>query len=113
MTFFVGTRPQALTPATPRPTRFRVDEPDPTWRDRAACRDHPDPEMFHPVGNTGLALQQAEDAKDWCRRCDVADQCLRWALDSGTDHGIYGGMTEEERIALRRRVARQAAKAAR
>ena len=34
--------------------------------------------------------------------------CLEWALQTGQDAGIWGGMTEEERRAARRdRVVRQ------
>jgi WhiB family transcriptional regulator, redox-sensing transcriptional regulator len=75
------------------------------WRHRAACRDE-DPELFFPIGNTGPALLQIEDAKAVCRRCDVVDQCLQWALESGQDAGVWGGMSEDERRALKRRAAR-------
>ena len=75
------------------------------WRHRAACRDE-DPELFFPIGNTGPALLQIEDAKAVCRRCDVIDQCLQWALESGQDAGVWGGMSEDERRALKRRAAR-------
>lgn len=75
------------------------------WRHRAACRDE-DPELFFPVGNTGPALCQIEDAKAVCRRCDVVDQCLQWALESGQDAGVAGCMSEDERRALKRRVQR-------
>ena len=40
------------------------------WRHKAACRDE-DPELFFPIGNTGPALLQIEEAKQVCRRCDV------------------------------------------
>lgn len=40
------------------------------WRHRAACLDE-DPELFFPIGNTGPALLQIEEAKAVCRRCDV------------------------------------------
>ena len=75
------------------------------WRHRAACRDE-DPELFFPIGNTGPALLQIEDAKAVCRRCDVAGQCLRWALESGQDAGVWGGMSEDERRVVKRRAAR-------
>lgn len=72
------------------------------WRHRAACRDV-DPELFFPIGNTGPAILQIEEAKQVCRRCDVTDACLRWALESGQEAGVWGGMSEDERRALKRR----------
>ncbi|GGT91154.1 WhiB family transcriptional regulator [Actinomadura citrea] len=71
------------------------------WRHRAACRDV-DPELFFPIGNTGPAILQIEEAKQVCRRCDVSDACLRWALESGQESGVWGAMGEDERRALRR-----------
>lgn len=75
------------------------------WRHQAACLDE-DPELFFPVGNTGPALLQIEEAKAVCRGCDVVDTCLRWALDTGQDTGVWGGLSEDERRALKRRNAR-------
>jgi WhiB family transcriptional regulator, redox-sensing transcriptional regulator len=72
---------------------------------RGACRDE-DPELFFPVGNTGPALLQIEDAKEVCRRCEVVDACLLWALETGQDAGVWGGMSEDERRSIRRRAAR-------
>ena len=72
------------------------------WRHRAVCREE-DPELFFPIGNTGPALLQIEEAKAVCRRCPVMDQCLQWALESGQDAGVWGGLSEDER-----RVHRQA-----
>jgi WhiB family redox-sensing transcriptional regulator len=72
------------------------------WRDHAACR-HEDPDLFFPIGDTGPALVQQEQAKSVCRRCPVQEQCLRWALDSGQTLGVWGGTSENERRALRRR----------
>jgi len=69
---------------------------------RAACRDE-DPELFFPVGNTGPALLQIEDAKQVCRRCEVVDACLRWALETGQDAGVWGGMSEDERRSMRKK----------
>jgi WhiB family redox-sensing transcriptional regulator len=79
------------------------------WRHRALCRDE-DPELFFPIGNTDPALIQAEEAKKVCHRCPVIESCLQWALESGQDAGVWGGMSEDERRALKRRGARQRAR---
>jgi WhiB family transcriptional regulator, redox-sensing transcriptional regulator len=71
------------------------------WRQQAACIDE-DPELFFPVGTTGPALEQLDRAKAVCRTCDVIEQCLEWALDTHQDAGVWGGMSEDERRALRR-----------
>ena len=72
------------------------------WRHAAACRDE-DPELFFPIGNTGPALTQIEQARTVCRRCSVVEDCLTWALDSGQDAGVWGGLSEDERRAFKRR----------
>src|SRR5690606_19682515 len=75
-------------------------EPADDWRDLAACRDE-DPELFFPIGTSGPALLQVEQAKAVCRRCPVAAECLTWALGHPEEYGIWGGLTEGERRALR------------
>ena len=75
------------------------------FRHRAICRDE-DPELFFPVGTSGPALLQIAEAKTVCRRCPVVDECLTWALETGQDAGVWGGMSEDERRALKRRNAR-------
>src|SRR6478735_1139366 len=57
------------------PKEIRMD-----WRHEAACRDE-DPELFFPIGNTGPALSQIDEAKTVCRRCPVVEPCLQWALE--------------------------------
>src|SRR6202007_1596399 len=79
------------------------------WRHHAACRDV-DPELFFPIGNTGPALLQIDEAKQVCRRCKVMEPCLQWALESGQDAGVWGGLSEDERRAVKRR-SRVAARA--
>jgi WhiB family redox-sensing transcriptional regulator len=74
------------------------------WRDSAACRTE-DPDLFFPVGTTGPALLQIEEAKAICRGCPVRDSCLEWALDNGQTIGVWGGTTETERRSLKRRRA--------
>ena len=71
------------------------------WRDRAACLDE-DPELFFPIGNTGPALLQIEEAKQVCRRCDVREQCLAWAADAGVEDAYFHEELAEDYAALGR-----------
>ena len=73
-----------------------------SWRARAACLDE-DPELFFPIGQTGPAIRQVALAKQVCRGCGVREQCLEWALEAGQEHGVWGGLSEDERKRLRRR----------
>jgi len=71
------------------------------WTDHAACGDRRD-DLFFPVGTTGPAVDQIRSAKAICAGCPVREACLEWALDTYQDAGIWGGLTEEERRAIRR-----------
>jgi WhiB family redox-sensing transcriptional regulator len=83
-------------------TRFAAESvsPDADWRTRAACRRE-DPELFFPVGDTGPAAAQIDVAKAVCGRCPVRDECLQWALETGQEAGVWGGLAERERAALK------------
>lgn len=71
------------------------------WRSTAACIDE-DPELFFPVGTTGPAVEQAEEAKLVCARCQVREPCLEFAVATNQDAGVWGGLTEDERRSLKR-----------
>jgi len=72
------------------------------WRDDSACRDE-DPELHFPLGKGEEARRQMEQAKAVCARCPVTDQCLQWAMETRQEDGVWGGMSEDERFALRGR----------
>lgn len=83
------------------------------WRRRAACLGL-DTDLFHPIGETGPALLQLEEAKAVCARCPVIDACLADILEvekgwgATRREGVYAGLTGEERWELakaRRRAA--------
>lgn len=77
------------------------------WRSDAACRSV-DPELFFPISASGKALDQAAEAKAICACCPVRHQCLAFALRTRQAHGIWGGMTEDERAFIRRPRSRTA-----
>ena len=89
-----------MTTSTAAATPASDHRPD--WRDHAACRDA-DPDLFFPGGGIRSAWAQVRMAKLICRVCPVSIACLSWALATDQEHGIWGGLTEDERRRLYRR----------
>jgi WhiB family transcriptional regulator, redox-sensing transcriptional regulator len=65
---------------------------NPYWRDNAACRNVPNPEVFFPRPS-----ETADEAKKICARCPVRVECLKDAFDQGDVYGFRGGMAGEAR----------------
>ena len=63
------------------------------------------------AGRTESSLHELDRPRRWrdrrgeevCVRCPVRKACLRFALTTRQDDGIWGGLTEGERRILRRR----------
>lgn len=70
-----------------------------SWRPKAACRGY-ETDLFFPIGTTGPALEQIEQAKAVCQDCPVSAECLEYALRTHQDAGVWGGMDEDERRTL-------------
>jgi WhiB family transcriptional regulator, redox-sensing transcriptional regulator len=66
------------------------------WRVLAACRSA-DPDLFFPISSSGKSAEQAAEAKAVCACCLVRRHCLAFALRTRQAHGIWGGLTAEER----------------
>jgi WhiB family redox-sensing transcriptional regulator len=79
------------------------------WVHYARCKDQ-DPELFFPIGTTGPAAAQIAAAKAICALCEVKGECLEWSMATGQDAGVWGGLSEEERRALRRARRREASR---
>lgn len=88
---YLHTRPH------PPPAARRIT----AWERLAACVKS-DPTQFFPVGKGSDALAAAAAAKAVCARCPVRDRCAEFALDTNQQYGIWGGLDEEERRAIRR-----------
>jgi WhiB family redox-sensing transcriptional regulator len=94
-------REHAEAQPLPEPTLQPV-KPEPAvavWYHRGACNDY-DPEIWFPV-NSRLAGRATEICD---HRCPVKVECLRYALEEEIQHGVWGGLTEEERQELARYV---------
>lgn len=75
------------------------------WRHHASCLTQ-DPDLFFPTGTSAPAVLQLDAARRVCLECPVRPDCLTWALAAGMEHGVWGGMGENERRSLKRRTAR-------
>ena len=102
-----GDRPAASPASLDALRRLVAGENGPggrtTWMALGACRES-DPELFFPISAAGSAAEQIRVAKGVCARCAVSEHCRQYALRTMPD-GIWGGMTREERMAERLRLA--------
>jgi WhiB family redox-sensing transcriptional regulator len=67
-----------------------------SWQNDARCREH-DPELFFSAGS-----RSERRAKAICGRCPVIEQCRMFALETGTDFGVWGGLSGRELRSMRR-----------
>ncbi len=76
------------------------------WRLRAACRGLDTATFYHPDNERGPSrLHRERQAKAVCAGCPVIASCRRWALQTREPHGVWGGLSAEERASLLRRPA--------
>lgn len=86
---------------------------DEEWRRRAACRPRDESELvegvakFFPVRRAYQlkmeTTRRERDALAVCEACPVRVECLSFSLKNRIEHGVWGGVTEQERKKLLRR----------
>ena len=72
------------------------------WQQNAACRG-PLGAVFFPPPTTERKrekLAREAKAKDICLSCPVLGACRDYAIDIREPHGVWGGLSEQERRAL-------------
>lgn len=92
-----------------RPASTDEHEKGADWREDAACKGTDGALFFQPDGRESVSDQanRITDAKSYCDRCPVRNQCLQTALDTGEQDGIWGGLDPDERRRLKRRATRK------
>lgn len=70
------------------------------WMDNAACAEV-GTDLFFPTKEDRASSKLARTI---CASCPVATQCLDYAVRTGINHGIFGGVTESARAKTRRAV---------
>lgn len=76
-------------------------EPPGPWRSEAACRNTPD--MFHPGKGANDVVAAA---KAVCATCPSIQPCAIYALSAPSLQGVWGGLTEVERVRARKATGR-------
>ncbi|MEW2516468.1 WhiB family transcriptional regulator [Streptomyces sp. NPDC046870] len=71
------------------------------WQRHAACRGLDSEVFYAPPGVRGEARRRRDLlARAVCDGCPVRAVCADFALRHGERHGVWGGMSEQERRAL-------------
>jgi WhiB family redox-sensing transcriptional regulator len=71
------------------------------WQYEGSCRTMPSEMFFHPDGERGPRRRNRENAaKAVCASCPVIQQCRAHALAVQEPYGIWGGLSEDDRLAI-------------
>ena len=69
----------------------------PDWQAEAACHGMGNALFFADKGDN----RPVAEAKAVCASCGVVEECLQWAINTGSRHGIFGGLTPRERQGMK------------
>jgi WhiB family redox-sensing transcriptional regulator len=71
------------------------------WQQDGSCRELPSEMFFHPDGERGPRRRNRENAaKAVCFSCPVLEACRKHALAVQEPYGIWGGLSEDDRVAI-------------
>jgi hypothetical protein len=80
-----------------------------SWHEEANCSGIDTPDIFFPPRDKAKYKEIADEAKTYCFgtdvliACPVRKYCLWEAINTDTQHGIWGGLSHRERNALVRK----------
>ncbi|MDQ1034934.1 WhiB family redox-sensing transcriptional regulator [Streptomyces sp. V3I8] len=70
--------------------------PDLSWQEQALCAQTGSDFFFPEPGSS------VREAKQICGMCEMRSACLEYALNHDERFGVWGGLSEKERLGLRR-----------
>ncbi|MEU1039248.1 WhiB family transcriptional regulator [Streptomyces sp. NPDC005551] len=73
-----------------------IIEPRTAWREQALCAQT-GADFFFPEPGSSV-----REAKRICGMCEMRSACLDYALNNDERFGVWGGLSEKERLGLRR-----------
>ncbi|MGW6032731.1 WhiB family transcriptional regulator [Gordonia terrae] len=72
------------------------------WQLQARCRERSIEEFYPPQAKTRKGRwerrQREHEAVALCHSCTVIQQCREYALSAREPYGVWGGLTEDERM---------------
>lgn len=75
------------------------------WQERGACRSVDPTLFFHPQNERGLSrMRRDRSAKAVCASCPVRLECADYAIRAREPYGVWGGLSEEDRERIYRRL---------
>jgi WhiB family redox-sensing transcriptional regulator len=78
-----------------KPVVLPLPKPD-VWVEKALCAQVAQELFFPELGQNG------RESKRICVGCEVRKECLEFALENDIEHGIFGGLSAQERRRERR-----------
>ncbi|GAA2659863.1 WhiB family transcriptional regulator [Streptomyces vastus] len=73
-----------------------IAAPDLSWQEQALCAQT-GADFFFPEPGSSV-----REAKRICGLCEMRSACLQYALANDERFGVWGGLSEKERLGLRR-----------
>ena len=72
------------------------------WQLLGRCRDRSGTQFFHPDDDLGRISRRLREAaaKRVCAACPVRAECATHALTVGEEYGVWGGLSESDRLLL-------------
>jgi len=71
------------------------------WQFQGACREADPTLFFHPEAERGPKRQRRDRAAQAiCATCPVIAECREHALAVREPYGVWGGLTEDDRLAI-------------
>lgn len=70
------------------------------WFDKAACKDYGADTFYYDSPDKSVNLKKESYAKNICRKCPVAAECLMHAIQNNETYGVWGSFAPKERNTL-------------
>ncbi len=75
------------------------------WQEKGLCRSADPMLFFHPQNERGSSrARRDQSAKRVCASCPVRLECADYAIRAREPYGVWGGLSEDEREAIYRRL---------